>query len=451
MSNRYLIFLNLAHALSQRRGGVHVAILADGWKVAAIGIATTGATGPGTAALTLLQNVLTRMDKGDLYTTYTPTDADLGMARICRIRAAYHYNGAQIRRYKPEDPVGITGFTSAQPNAGEISQVKIKSTTSATGYTAIPTDPATGGAGWLTAVLARGSGVTWYDTNGETTLTTAATAPVHTAILAPVLTPVPTVTRPILAARGDATRESLFMTITYALLHATWTRHSTQDGNKVACILVDPSDRIVSWGLNMARGVGNPTWHGEVVTLRQHLAALNRTALGPGYKIYTTLKPCYMCAGLIGQIAPRGMTVIFGQDDPQIRNSTLDRNAATYEQKATGILRTATESFPQALDRLMTAAHETQAIPYLESMSGTDRGATFGRTLPWSVRMDGALRSQHRIANHLDLEMRTRGHRSNLAALDLAVPTTRQTHDHLWVLHQGLRLLRAVGAPVTFV
>ena len=47
--------------------------------------------------------------------------------------------------------------------------------------------------------------------------------------------------------------------------------------------------------------------------------------------------------------------------------------------------------------------------------------------------------------------MRTKGSRSNLVALDLAVPTTRQTHDHLWVLHQGLRLLRAVGAPVTFV
>ncbi len=300
-------------------------------------------------------------------------------------------------------------------------------------------------------MLARGSGVTWYDINAELTLTTLTTAPIYTAILPPVLGAVPTVTRPILAARGDATRESLFMTITYALLHATWTRSIAQDGNKVACILVDPSDRIVSWGLNMARGVGNPTWHGEVVTLRQHLSALNKTALEPGYKIYTTLKPCYMCAGLIGQIAPGGMTVIFGQDDPQIRNSTLDRNAATFKQKATGILRTATESFPQALDRLMAAASETQAIPYLESMSGTDRGATFARTLPWSVRMDGALRSQHRIASHLDLEMRTKGSRSNLVALDLAVPTTRQTHDHLWVLHQGLRLLRAVGAPVTFV
>lgn len=445
MSNRFLLFLNLAHDLSQRRG-VPVAIMANGWDAVAYGAASTGALGSGTAIVNLLQNVHQRMDGRDIYSTYRPTDADLGMARICRIRSIYMHDGTNVQRYKPEEAVGSTGFTTAVPNSAEIKPVKVALVS---GGTAIPINPSTGTVA-STWFASRSNGVAWYDANGERAISSTSNAVPYTGVASPVLTAVPAVTRPVLAARGDATRESLFMTITYALLHATWDRTPTLAGNKVACILVDPSDRIVSWGINMAVGAGNPTWHGEIVTLRRQLTSLGTTTLGRGYKIYTTLKPCYMCAGMIAEVAPQGMTVIFGQDDPQITNSTLDRNVGRYSQKSTHILRSERESFPQLLSRLMAAANQTSAIPYLERMSPADRGDTFARTLPWSVRMDTALRNQHQTASFLDRELRTRGHRSNLAALDLAVPTPRQSHDHLWVLHQGLRLLKAVGAPVDF-
>ena len=446
MSNRLLLFLTLAHAISQRRGGMHVAILGSAWSATAIGVASTGATGPGTAIVNLLQNVQTRMDSCDLYVTYTPTDADLGMARICRVRAVYRWDGTNVQRYKPGDPVTHAGFTSSIPIAAEIKPLRFAPLH---GGTPVPANPATGAAAWDAALGTRG-GTAWYPADPEKALTTSAVAPVHTAVAAPVLAPVPAAGKPVLAAPHDPTRESLFMTIAYSLLDATWTRVHGTEGNKVACILVDPGDRIVSWGINMATGMGNPTWHGETVTLRRHLAAVGARTLERGYKVYTTLKPCYMCAGFIAEVAPRGMTVVFGQDDPQITNSTLDRNPVLFRQSATGILRTGTESFPQALHRLMTAAGGTQAIPYLEAMPGPDRGSTFARTLPWSIRMDRALRSQHGIARDLDTLARTEGHRSRLVGLDLAVPSTRQSHDHLWVLNQGLALLKAVGAPVVF-
>ena len=80
----------------------------------------------------------------------------------------------------------------------------------------------------------------------------------------------------------------------------------TEGGCPIGAVLVDqPSGRVLGQGHNGLVQEGNPIVHGEMAALRAagRLADRHRTTL------YTTLQPCFMCAGTIAQFGiPRVVT-----------------------------------------------------------------------------------------------------------------------------------------------
>jgi tRNA(Arg) A34 adenosine deaminase TadA len=88
-----------------------------------------------------------------------------------------------------------------------------------------------------------------------------------------------------------------------------------QEAGNVSAILADASGRIIGWGRNL-RGF-NSTLHAEV-NLIQGLYANRPSDYARslnGAVLYTTLKPCIMCAGMIHRAGKGKIEVIFGQDD----------------------------------------------------------------------------------------------------------------------------------------
>lgn len=423
MTDRYSVCSARVHRIAREHHLEAALVVRKGIPIC-VGLDTTGAGGSGSAVVNALQNCDERLDDADIYVTYAPTEADLGMAWLFRIKAIVVQVGeGDFTRFRPSADVSAAGFKTDKISKVELKQAALRPE---------QVDPLRD------------------DIDS---------VPKYIGVEVPHLAEVPAQRGQLRPAFGSL-RETLFMTIAYAIVSVTWARIAAQEGNKVACIVVDERDHIVSWGINMAEGQGNPSWHAEIVALRRLLASRRATSLGAGYKLYTTLKPCYMCAGMITEIAPQ-MTIIFGQDDPKIRHSALDRNRR-FVQRATNILHRVTkagaQSFPELLKTMLDASDEKSAIPFLQKMGMQDIGRTFGAAGDWTLRIDAGLRSQHRIARALDDYRRPstalRGmnftQRQGLAALDLAIPSPRQTHDDLWVLHQGLLLLQRLGAPIRF-
>ena len=91
----------------------------------------------------------------------------------------------------------------------------------------------------------------------------------------------------------------------------------TRDG--VVALVVDKGGRIISWG---RKTPAVPCWHGETSSI-----------MGLGGKIpagscvYSTLKPCNMCSGLIHDASRGDAKVFWGQDDPgsMAENTVLER------------------------------------------------------------------------------------------------------------------------------
>lgn len=84
-------------------------------------------------------------------------------------------------------------------------------------------------------------------------------------------------------------------------------RHeATHDG--VVALVVDKQGNIISWGM---KNPNVPCWHGESSTIMR----LNGR-LPPGCCIFSTLRPCAMCAGLIYQASGGSAKAFCGQEDP---------------------------------------------------------------------------------------------------------------------------------------
>jgi tRNA(Arg) A34 adenosine deaminase TadA len=127
--------------------------------------------------------------------------------------------------------------------------------------------------------------------------------------------------------------DAILMTLAYSIVRLEWSEASTSTGagngtpvsefggHNIACVIVDQDGRIIGWGRNH-NAVG-ASLHGEVMAVLNY-QRLNATPIPPNSRIYSTLKPCYMCAGLLVTAAP-GCTVISGEDDVNIVASALDR------------------------------------------------------------------------------------------------------------------------------
>jgi len=82
----------------------------------------------------------------------------------------------------------------------------------------------------------------------------------------------------------------------------------------IAAVLVSSDGRLLGWAVNSSSR--NKTQHAEVKLIQGYVRKSG--PLPVGSKIYTTLKSCKMCAGMIWNAAldPRSLQVFFDQDDP---------------------------------------------------------------------------------------------------------------------------------------
>ncbi|MGQ0502401.1 MAG: Bd3614 family nucleic acid deaminase [Panacagrimonas sp.] len=114
---------------------------------------------------------------------------------------------------------------------------------------------------------------------------------------------------------GMRTVHRLYLATAFVILRKL--KGSTRDG--VVAMIVDRNGRIISWG---RKNNAVPCWHGETSAI-----------IGLGGKIpkgscvYSTLKPCNMCSGLIHDASGGDAKVFWGQDDPgsMATNTVLER------------------------------------------------------------------------------------------------------------------------------
>jgi tRNA(Arg) A34 adenosine deaminase TadA len=105
--------------------------------------------------------------------------------------------------------------------------------------------------------------------------------------------------------------------------------------NPIAALLVDPAAGLLGWATNT--GSRNVTSHAEVNLVEGWLRA-SRRLLPRGSRLYSTLKPCKMCAGLVWDAAeePRDLLVFYAEDDPlrYARETVLDAGSMARRRVA---------------------------------------------------------------------------------------------------------------------
>jgi tRNA(Arg) A34 adenosine deaminase TadA len=107
------------------------------------------------------------------------------------------------------------------------------------------------------------------------------------------------------ASCGTRTVHRLYLATVFAILRHF---HGADTRDNVVAMIVGRDGRILSWG---RKNPAVPCWHGETSAVM---------ALGgvipSGSVVYSTLKPCEMCAGTINDASSGNARVYWGQDDP---------------------------------------------------------------------------------------------------------------------------------------
>mgnify|MGYP001267636413 CR=1 FL=1 len=90
-------------------------------------------------------------------------------------------------------------------------------------------------------------------------------------------------------------------------------RAAEADEVPIGCVVV-LDGRILARGRNRTRELRDPTAHAEVLALSAAARALGVPRL-PGAVVYTTVEPCFMCAGAC--LHARVGRVVWGVEDPK--------------------------------------------------------------------------------------------------------------------------------------
>ena len=96
-------------------------------------------------------------------------------------------------------------------------------------------------------------------------------------------------------------------------------------GHNIGSLLVDEKGNVLAWGFNTNKH--NPTRHGEINLISSYFASESVSALPARGTIYTTLEPCEMCSGAICRTVPAetDFRVIYGQEDVNVYETALQR------------------------------------------------------------------------------------------------------------------------------
>lgn len=82
----------------------------------------------------------------------------------------------------------------------------------------------------------------------------------------------------------------------------------------VGAVLLDGQGQLIGQGYNQVITRSDPTWHAEIVALRQATAQQQNYRL-PGAQLFVTLEPCMMCLGAL--FHARIARVVYATADPK--------------------------------------------------------------------------------------------------------------------------------------
>ena len=364
--------LALTYALQVNKwGNQDIAILWDGEKLVQIQNAPKVDVGATTIALPIVRLLRAhgeRLGKGFVIsTTAPPTEACLGMARMCGIHYILYLSGEHIGKVTCQRS-GTTLATSDTSFTGTIPNV---------------TDKGKNLAWHKNPVLYKDQLKAWVDR--FTPLDTKEARAVKVGkTLAPSNPPEVTSFASsgleyvgLKAMIGDQTVvDNVLMMLAFEMVAQVsgfaksdkgavtadpGQRSAGYSGQNIGSLLSDTDGNIVSWGFNTNKE--NSTRHGEVNLIASYLGSNPGEPLPAGGAIYTTLEPCEMCSGMIARTVKSGDTfrVIYGQKDENVTSTALQRkvNVGITMEESKAALATAamikSGSATGATNKLVTA------------------------------------------------------------------------------------------------
>ncbi len=293
-----------------------------------------------TAAVNLLQGSSETGQKvgSEIYATYVPTTACIGMATMLGIKAIYYVGGGNLLKLS---------LAGGAPALAAATVVNVGAPSPAERINPpVPDVPGGGPGAWLGAVgpnLGR-LAAAWLDV-----LEAASQAPGAKANLATLVGYVDRVATvsgvaydrsftlrvPTTAVGGVRTvfRDRLFMALARVLVSRHWQPQVADPvnldlrqvfggspvapGKNIGAVLVSASNQIIAWGVNT--NDTRSTRHAETNAIQAFQQAAG-TAIPAGATLYSTLEPCYMCAGLF--VRAGGTDCVYEQTDPDMVNHT---------------------------------------------------------------------------------------------------------------------------------
>ncbi|MET0398946.1 MAG: Bd3614 family nucleic acid deaminase [Longimicrobiaceae bacterium] len=288
-----------------------------------------------TAAVNLLQGSSEGGPKtgSELYLTYVPTAACIGMAAMLGIKALYFVQGGGIHKLSLAG--GAPALAAATPvnlNPGGAERI----------HPPIPdVGDGGGGGGWLAAgpVNRRRLAGAWVDALPGAPAPNARLLAGHVDRVATVTgvnhDPDFTMSVPTQAVGGVRAvfRNRLFMALARVLVSRNWQpqapsalnldlrqalpRSPVAPGKNIAAVLVSATNQIIGWGVNT--NDARSTRHAETNAIQAFQREAG-TAIPAGATLYSTLEPCYMCAGLF--VHAGGTSCVYEQTDPDMVGNT---------------------------------------------------------------------------------------------------------------------------------
>jgi tRNA(Arg) A34 adenosine deaminase TadA len=143
----------------------------------------------------------------------------------------------------------------------------------------------------------------------------------------------------------------------------------------VGALLVNEEGDLLSWGLDESA-----TIHAETSTIKL-LAQLLKEKPSvadrlTSCRVYTSLEPCFMCAGLLAEFGQqRKLTIVYGQVDPAVHEVYSEEAKQRVEAEPTAVM------FHSHINALLDEA------PYTKPTSGT-QGATSSTTEGFATKLE---------------------------------------------------------------
>lgn len=319
------------------RGISAVALLTD--NEGTYRVLATGSGRPPNSTHTSIVNVIQQaaqtagaaLRNGTVYTTETPTEMDLGMARRCGLSRIVSTGSGSMVRFTTSLGAhdGIGRSLGLRDGWSGCMEPWVRRDLNRDGWIA----PASFNS--YKGDLSRFFG--WMRTTRRDDDANAMNRLFFAGDLAPLTFDVPAEGKNLGVSNlglTDAQKHILFLSVAHDMVHRVWGQRENTDtgrhdisyvGWNIGAILVDAAgDNILAWGINTNKL--NTSRHGEVNLIQYYERRLGRLPLPAGAFFYTTLEPCQMCAGMLATIGrTNNLTVIWGQDDDNINASALQR------------------------------------------------------------------------------------------------------------------------------